>query len=393
MGQIAEVKDVDGNVVGTREVQPINIELGSLEGQNASVVVKAHEAAARELSKVMVARAVPRSMEDIEKLLLGSNGLCSDVIFAEKAIYLKPTSKILIEGLSKFFATYLASIYGNLMVETIEHGKNRAESQVQCVVWDQERNYTRTETIVVLHKKYTTAGGLQDIYAPDDIRLAVSREKSFLERNVLLDVFPPDLTQRCFEKLIQTLDRSASQAVQKPVETMQAYANKWGVGAEKIMKFLNISKVDQFKPVHVRRLIAMDRAFTEETTTVKKVFASMAIDVEELNEAESKEEAAQDTKKAARASKPKSEQKPAESEQTPAPDEQKAAESEQKAPAAEQSGKPADSAEPPKQKEKEKSGSAKTASPEKSKETAGPPTEATKPAPAPLQSVTLEDNF
>ena len=164
MGQIAEVKDLDGNVVGTREVQPFNMQLGGLEGQNASVVIKAHEAAARELSKVMVARAVPRDMAAIEAALIGKNGLCHDYIFAEKAIYLKPTSKILIEGLSKFFATYLASIYGNLMVETIEHGKNKSETQIQCVVWDQERNYTRTETIVVLHKKYTNAGGLQDIY-------------------------------------------------------------------------------------------------------------------------------------------------------------------------------------------------------------------------------------
>lgn len=391
MGQIAEVKDADGNVIGTREVQPINMELGSLQGQNASVVVKAHEAAARELSKVMVARAVPRDLAQIEETLLGPNGLCHDHIFAEKAIYLKPTSKILIEGLSKFFATYLASIYGNIMVETIEHGKNKAESQVQCVVWDQERNYTRTETIVILHKKYTTNGGLQDIFSPDDIRLAVSREKSFLERNVLLDVFPPDLTQRCFEKLLQTLDRASSQAVQRPVETINAFANKWGVKAEQIQKFLNISKVEQFKALHCRRLMALDRSINEGSITVAKVFASVPVDIDALDEEETKAEAVQEAAKTTRAKNTKAaktEQKPTESEQTPASDEQKAPKTEQKESPAEEKKQTATAPEPSKLAQKKpKSDSSATA--EKTADGVAPEPK----SPPPLQSVKLEDNF
>lgn len=286
MSEIA-VKDLDGNIVGTRQSErapSLGLPNG-LQGQKGSVVIKAHEAGQRVLGEILAAKAAPRDMEEVEREILRQ---CRDKYFCEKALYLKPTAGINLEGLGVFFAKTLAQIYGNLHFETIQHSKDTesGESQVQCVIWDKERNMTRTETIVVLHKK-NSGGNIVNITDPDQIRLALARESSFLERNCLLDVFNPSLVQRCFETVLATLDKGATEAMADPMGTVKKFADKLGVNNGQIFKFLNITKIDQFKPQHVRRLGALYHAAKQDEDLVKKLITkNSSVDLDALDKGE-----------------------------------------------------------------------------------------------------------
>lgn len=297
------VLDIDGNEVQGAERQDALATMGTnrmnlFGDQNASVVIKAHGEAAKQLSKVMVAREVPRDMEKIALALLGKNGLgdkeglCADRFFAEQAIYEKPIDRngTVVEGLSHYFAKYLSSIYGNLEVETIEHSKSTSthQSQVQVVAWDQEHNTTRSETIVILHSR-KAGDSIKTITDPDQIRLAVSREKSFLERNVLLDIFNPALTQKCKEACLKTLDRSSTEAMKNPAETLKKFAEKFGVNIGQLMKFLSISDPKALKPWQIRRLTGLYKSIEAGQTTPDKVFAGLAkgsVDLDAMAEPE-----------------------------------------------------------------------------------------------------------
>lgn len=260
MSNEVTVVDGDGNVQGSRPVdRGTSLSLpNGLQGQKGSVVIKAHEAGQRVLGEILAAKAAPRDMEEVEREILRQ---CRDKYFCERALYLKPTGGVLIEGLGIFFAKTLHQIYGNVHYETICHSTDMVagESQIQCVIWDKERNTTRTETIIVLHKQ-NRGGKIVGIDDPDGVRLAIARASSFLERNCLMDVFNPALVQRCFEVILATLDQGATAAMADPTATIKQFAEKFGVNPGQIMKFLNITKVDQFKPQHVRRLIALFRS-------------------------------------------------------------------------------------------------------------------------------------
>lgn len=273
----AVVKDLEGNVVGSRPIEkaPALGLVNALQGQKGSVVIKAHEAGQRVLGEILAAKAAPRDMEEVEREILRQ---CRDKYFCEEALYLKPTAGIFIEGLGIDFAKALAQIYGNLHYETIQHSKEIAtgETQLQCVIWDKERNMTRTETVIVLHKK-NAGGNIVDIVDPDAIRLAISRESSYLERNCLFDVFNPSLLRRCFETVLATLDKNASEAMANPTATLKKFASEFGVNEGQIMKFLNITKVDQFKTQHVRRLGMVFRAWKSDPDLVKKLISKNAV--------------------------------------------------------------------------------------------------------------------
>lgn len=314
----AIVKDLEGNVVGTRPIEkaPALGLVNALQGQKGSVVIKAHEAGQRVLGEILAAKAAPRDMEEVEREILRQ---CRDKYFCEEALYLKPTAGIFIEGLGIDFAKALAQIYGNLHYETIQHSKEIAtgETQLQCVIWDKERNMTRTETVIVLHKK-NAGGNIVDIVDPDAIRLAISRESSYLERNCLFDVFNPSLLRRCFETVLATLDKNASEAMANPTATLKKFASEFGVNEGQIMKFLNITKVDQFKTQHVRRLGMVFRAWKSDPDLVKKLISKNAVvSLEELEgDAPSKEIApAAEPEKEKKATKKKDKEK---TETTPA---------------------------------------------------------------------------
>lgn len=274
----ATVVDADGEVIGTRQVEKLPLQMTApvVTGQLGSVAIKAHEAATRVLGEIMAAKAEPRDMVAVEKEILNK---CRDTFFAEKAIYFKPQGGGYVEGLGIFFAKALYSVYGNMHYETIEHSKSNTETQVQCTIWDKQRNNTRTETIIILHKK-NNGGNLVSITDPDAIRLEGSRQKSYLERNCLLDGFDPGLIQKCFEQVIRTLDAASSAAMANPKETLNKYALQFGVPFGKLCAFLNIKNENGLKPMHCRRLLALYKAIAAEETTPQKVFGQTSIDLD-----------------------------------------------------------------------------------------------------------------
>lgn len=297
----------------------------SLQNLGASVQIKAMEGAIKQASKVMAAQALPRNMELIVTDLLGYTlddgtkmlGKCDDYMFAEQAIY----DKNGIEGLSHNFAKYLASIWGNLDWESIEHSKSQEEkkTQIQVVVWDIQKNSTHSETVIVLHKQ---AGTDRDANESDGIRQEVNRQKSILERNCLIDCFPKDLLQRCEERLLQTLDAKHSEALNDKNKTLKVYASKLGIEIYQLQSFLHISKVEQLKAAHVRRIMAIVKKIdeiddaSEREAFIKKTFKSTATvkpdaqgagkpkepqgkDSEPAKDKEAKKEAPKETKKPA----------------------------------------------------------------------------------------------
>ena len=272
----ATVVDMDGEAVGSKPVAPMQFAAPVVSGQLGSVAIAAHAAATQKLGEIVAAKAEPRDLVAIEKEILTK---CRDSIFAEKAYYAKPQGSGYVEGLGIFFAKALAALYGNLEFATHEHNKTANETQIQCTIWDKQRNNTRTETIIVLHKK-NVGGSISNITDPDAIRLEGSRQKSYLERNCLLDIFDPGMVQKCFEQVVRTLDAASSAAMANPKDTMEKYAAKFGVNMGQICKFLNIQNEKGLKPMHCRRLLALHKAIEANETTAEKVFGKASIDLE-----------------------------------------------------------------------------------------------------------------
>lgn len=282
----ATVVDADGEVVGTREVAPLPSMLvppNATQGQMGSVAIQAHALATQKLGEIMAAKASPRDLKAIEREILAE---CKDPIFAEKAIYAKPVGGGFVEGLGIFFAKHLYSIYSNLQYETVEHSKSIKDgTQVQCTIWDKQTNNTRSETIIILHSK-NSGGNMVALTDPEAIRLEGSRQKSYLERNCLFDCFNPGLLQKCFEQVIQTLDKASSAAMADPKETLEKYSKKFGVSFLALCAFLNIKNEKALKPMHCRRLLAIYKLIESGESTVEKLFGKPGLDLE----AESKKE-------------------------------------------------------------------------------------------------------
>jgi len=307
------VQDEPGTALGS----PVD-----LKGLQASIAVKAAGEAMKVASKVMAARAVPRDMRAIEENLLGYNytdengnivhepGKCDQLIFADECLYAKPKGGTVIEGLSHWFAKYLASIWGNFEWESIEHSKSQADkqTQIQVVVWDIEKNSTHTETVIVLHKQ---AGTDKDALSSDDIRQEVNRQKSILERNTLLDCFPKDLTQRCFERILETLDREQSEALKDPKKSIEVFAKKLDVEPGRVYGFLKIGKPEQLKAAHLRRLAAVLKGIKAGELEVKKLFSATAtVDLASIENAAPAEEPAKEKPKGKKAEKADKEKEP-----------------------------------------------------------------------------------
>jgi|GEM_PF-4957713 len=223
----------------------------AVAGQLGSVSIQAHGLATQKVTEIMAAMTVPRDMAAIETEILRQ---CGDPIFAEQALFAKPVGGGVVEGLSVFFAKALYNIYGNMQYQTIEHSKGNGATQIECIVWDKQTNNTRMETIISLHQKI---GGTQALTTQDEIRIEDSRQKSYLERNTLMDCFNAGLTKRCLEKVIQTLDKASSMAMADPATTLKKYADRFAIPVGKLCVFLNIKEPKYLKPTHCRRLHAI----------------------------------------------------------------------------------------------------------------------------------------
>lgn len=301
------------------ETRPAGSEPGSggnfpapvdLKGLQASIATKAAGEAMKVASKVMAARAVSRDISMITTDLLGYDytdengnivhepGQCDNLMFAEQAVYAKPVgSGSIAEGPSHWFAKYLASIWGNFDWESIEHTKSQSEqqTQIQVVCWDIEKNSTHSETVIVLHKK---AGTDTTAHSADDIRQEVNRQKSILERNCLLDCFPKDLVQRCFERMLETLDKSQAEALKTPQKSLELFAKKLDVEVNRVYAFLKITKPEQLKASHLRRLQSAFKAIQAGEIKKEKLFSASA--TVNLTAEPPAEEKPKETKKAAK---------------------------------------------------------------------------------------------
>lgn len=261
----------------------------SLREMTASAQVKAVEGAVKIMSKVLAAQQMPRNMQDIEEHLLGYYdskgdfipGKCDDPMFAEQSVYDKGG----IEGLGHHFAKYVASIWGNIDWESIEHTKSQAEkqTQIQVVVWDIEKNTTHSETVIVLHKQ---AGTDKDANTSDGIRQEVNRQKSILERNCLFDCFDKSLIQKCHERVFETLDKSAIALMREPDDTVKKFAKLLDVSIFQVCGYLGINKPkEQLKPMHIRRLDRLVKNIKSGEVKKEKIFAA-SLDESKSNELE-----------------------------------------------------------------------------------------------------------
>jgi len=351
LSQLIETKPADkANTLGP--IAPNN-----LKGLTGSVAIAAQAEAAKIAAKVLCARAVPRDLQQIKEHLLGyeyqdgngnilrAPGKCDEVIFAEEAIYAKPTGGSVVEGLGHNFAKYLYQIWGNIDFQSHEHTKDMElkQTQIEVRIWDIEKNTTHTESVVVLHMK---AGTQRYVDSTDDIRQEVNRQKSILERNALFDCFPKDLVQLCEERIFQTLDKAASLALKDPIKTIKSYAGVFEVNEGQVMSYLGISKLDQLKAAHVRRMSALKNALAAGETKKEKVFGSGLITTEALKTEEEAEQQKKEQEKVKAAKPQKKEEKKEEKKenvsssasispesQTPGPSSESRTESEQSLPA------------------------------------------------------------
>lgn len=316
MSQLIETKPVSEKTNNISSIAP-----NSLKGLTGSVAIAAQAEAAKIAAKVLCARAVPRDMQQIKEHLLGYEyqdesgnllkepGKCDEVIFAEEAIYAKPVGTgAVVEGLGHNFAKYLYQIWGNIDFQSHEHTKDMElkQTQIEVKVWDIEKNTTHTESVVVLHMK---AGTQRYVDTTDDIRQEVNRQKSILERNALFDCFPKDLVQLCEERIFQTLDKAASLALKDPMKTIKSYASAFEVNEGQVMNYLGISKSDQLKASHIRRMSALKNALAAGETKKEKVFGSGLITAEALKKEEEAEQQKKEQEKAKAAKAQKKEEK------------------------------------------------------------------------------------
>lgn len=256
----AEVQEENG-------LQLPSLAAGSQLGTHGEI--EARRAAIETLARVQVARAFPRGpqMKGIEKEL---EVICSDPIFAEKAIYAKPAGKDkqgnpqFIYGPSVFLAEEIAQNYPNYEVKPMIFGARGEQTDCEVQIWDMEKNTRFPSPFAVTH--WTWDGYNKRAYLetnPQKIRQMVHAELSKVKRNLIFATTPKLLQRKCYE-WCEATNRQSETALLKDRKNMMLYfSEKLEVTEEQILNYLKRKTKDEIEAKDVRLLRALVQSFKQ----------------------------------------------------------------------------------------------------------------------------------
>lgn len=230
--------------------------------------IEARRAAIETLARVQVARAFPRKpqMQEIEEEL---KLICTDPIFAEKAIYAKPAGKKdgvpqFIYGPSVFLAEEIAQNYPNYEVKPIVYGAHGEQTDCDVQIWDMEKNTRFPFPFAVTHWAWN--GSSQKAYLetnPQKIRQMVQAELSKIKRNLIFATTPKLLQRKCYE-WCEATNRQSETALLKDRKNMMLYfSEKLEVTEEQILGYLKRKTKDEIEAKDVRLLRALVQSFKQ----------------------------------------------------------------------------------------------------------------------------------
>ena len=105
---------------------------------------------------LVIARARPRDIAAIEKMLLAD---CSRIALAQEATYEYPRGRSLVTGPSIRLAEVIARRWGNMEAGVKELSRANGVSEAMAYAWDYESNFRDVRAFTVRHWRDTRTGG------------------------------------------------------------------------------------------------------------------------------------------------------------------------------------------------------------------------------------------
>ena len=189
---------------------------------------------------------------------------------AETCIYSLPRGGSNITGPSVHLANIIASLYGNLRVDSkiVEIGDTMLTAQSICM--DLESNYAkRTE----VKRRITTKRG--EKFTDDMIVVTANAALSIASRNAIMQVVPRSFTDDIFnaaQKVIVGDLSTKEKLIARRTEVLQNFKDNYNVTEEEIVNALGVSGVNNINESKLTDLIGLAQAIRDGDTTVAEIF-------------------------------------------------------------------------------------------------------------------------
>jgi len=197
-----------------------------------------------------------------------------DKEFAKTCVYSLPRAGKEITGPSVHLARFLASEYGNIMIDSkiIDIGDTMITAQ--STVRDLQNNLTERFEV---KRRITDKRGQR--YADDMIIVTCNAALAIAARNAILHVIPAQYINAVYKAAQKAVigDMSTEQLLLKRrAEILQGYYDTYGVTEAEILSTLEIETVNQIKEVQILQLIGLAQAIKDGDTTVAEAFGRTA---------------------------------------------------------------------------------------------------------------------
>ncbi len=239
-----------------------------------SVAIEAQGRAVELVMAKMAAMATPR---DRQYILDQLEEACSDPEFAEQAMYAKPAGNkkignawkpAFITGPSVRLLERIANVYGNfkvlvnvmpphndcteILVRTMDL-QETVEWEARYAVPHQRWQAEKTEYINGA-KKVIEPGKVIDVREPDKIRLLVLSETSKQIRNTIKRAVDSFIVRKCEEWCKNTNKITELEMMKNLPSCFENYSKKFNVSQAQLLGFLELEKMADVEPGHIRRL-------------------------------------------------------------------------------------------------------------------------------------------
>ena len=161
---------------------------------------------------IQIARDFPRKLDDVDKKL---RLVCSDVDFAESAIFVRPVGNKEIRGPSIRLAEELARIVGNIEYGAIRHQGESTDkfTKYEVMAFDKESNVIARSFHEVSHYRHKKDGNGYYEKRPQQISEMVDADVSKKLRTQIFRIIPKTLTIKAYNYCMQTIKTGRRKAM------------------------------------------------------------------------------------------------------------------------------------------------------------------------------------
>lgn len=236
---------------------PAGAEIASLDPDTQKAI---YEQRARIIAAKQCPRDEDAAVEDIRRA-------CQRRELAEKYEYNVPGRG---RGPSIRLAEELARNWGNFETNTRTLDQDEEKSTVEVSAWDLEKNYRKSETLIVKHVFYSKNGGGRLTNNPDDIYNIISNRASRRLRECIFKNIPGWVKDVAVAECKATLARLCTpEEIKKTVVVFQSF----GVTEAQLSGFVGRPS-DQFNSDDLSSLRAIWRSIKDGECSVGEAFGS-----------------------------------------------------------------------------------------------------------------------